>query len=395
MTENKHDENVNEGSSDYSLESLSGILLEDARDKLSKSSTMVVPREELPSLGSSIGMILPYINNLETPRGSAEPLYRIANSRPNDSLKAYKGGFAPYYQGGGKGSMTILTEAGSSATALNPAILMMTVALYSIESQLEDIAETQRQILSFLEVEKESEIEANVETLMNILQKYKNNWNNQKFLASYHKMVLDIQKESRGNIIGFQKKVNDIISSRQLLLASKNVNSTLKNLEKKFNYYKLSLYTFALSSFLEIMLSGNFNEEYVAGIRDEIRKMSMDYRDLFAKSSIKLETMSKAAIDTAILKGLGTAGSKVGSMAKSLPRPKLKKNESVAENKKSKKKEIKKIDKTDQRVKTFASLSNPGTGPITDRMDDIIEIYNHTDSIYFDKDNIYLAINSK
>ena len=51
--------------------------------------------------------------------------------------------------------------------------MMMAVALFSIEQQLGNIAEMEKQILSFLEIEKESEIEADVETLTSIIKKYK------------------------------------------------------------------------------------------------------------------------------------------------------------------------------------------------------------------------------
>jgi hypothetical protein len=35
-------------------------------------------------------------------------------------------------------------------------------------------------------------------------------------------------------------------------------------------------------------------------------------------------------------------------------------------------------------------MSNPGTGLFTSKMDEMIQIYNHTSSIYFDEKNIYL-----
>lgn len=38
----------------------------------------------------------------------------------------------------------------------------------------------------------------------------------------------------------------------------------------------------------------------------------------------------------------------------------------------------------------FASLGNPGTGILTEKMQDIIDIYNHTESICFDSERIYL-----
>ena len=50
--------------------------------------------------------------------------------------------------------------------------MMMAVALYSIEKDLKQIAETQQKILTFLEVENESQIEADVESLMGIVANY-------------------------------------------------------------------------------------------------------------------------------------------------------------------------------------------------------------------------------
>ena len=48
-----------------------------------------------------------------------------------------------------------------------------------------------------------------------------------------------------------------------------------------------------MSSLMEVMLGGNFNEEYVSGIKDEIRQMSEAYRDLFARCSVYLENLSR------------------------------------------------------------------------------------------------------
>ena len=78
--------------------------------------------------------------------------------------------------------------------------MMMAVALFSIESDLANIAEMSQQIISFLEMEKESEIEADVETIMGIATKYKQNWDNEHFVAGNHKLVLDIQRTARKNM---------------------------------------------------------------------------------------------------------------------------------------------------------------------------------------------------
>lgn len=67
----------------------------------------------------------------------------------------------------GKSKMAKLAEAGPlSATSqavvlIDPATMMMAVALYSIEKELGEIAKTQKQILSFMEFKDEADIEGN------------------------------------------------------------------------------------------------------------------------------------------------------------------------------------------------------------------------------------------
>ena len=43
-----------------------------------------------------------------------------------------------------------------------------------------------------------------------------------------------------------------------------------------------------------------------------------------------------------------------------------------------------------QFIKEFAEISNPQTGVFVDRLEDVIRIFNHTDQICFDRENIYL-----
>jgi hypothetical protein len=75
--------------------------------------------------------------------------------------------------------------------------MMMAVALFSIEQELGEIEDMQRQIISFLEIEKESEIEADVESLMSIIKKYKDNWDNERFVSGNHNQVLTYQNRTQ------------------------------------------------------------------------------------------------------------------------------------------------------------------------------------------------------
>lgn len=267
--------------------------------------------------------------------------------------------------------------------------MMMAVALFSIEQKLGEIEKMQKQIISFLEIEKESEIEADVETLSNIISKYKLNWDNEHFVASNHKLVLDIQRTARKNMNGYQKKVAEVLNSKKLVVVQNQVNSTRNDLQKKFKYYRLSLYTFSMASMMEIMLSGNFKEEYIDDVKEEIEKLSSVYRDLFAECSVYLEKISGASVKANVLKGMGTASKAVGKFMGSIP---LVKEGQVDEFLQDSGKHIKSTAKEIEMgaITTFAEISNPETRVFIDRMEEMIQIYNHTARICFDDKNIYL-----
>lgn len=256
--------------------------------------------------------------------------------------------------------------------------------------KLDEIELMQKQIISFLEIEKESEIEADVEMLTNITSKYKFNWDNEHFVASNHKLVLDIQRTACKNMNGYQKKVAEVLRSKKLLFGQKQVNTVLKDLQKKFKYYRLSLYTFSMASMMEIMLSGNFKEEYIIGIKEEIEKLSLTYRELFGQCSVYLEKMSDLSVESNVFKGIGTASKAVGKFMGSIPLIKdgivdeffQDSGDHIKEHVKSKEQNI---------ITSFGEINNPETRVFIEKMEEIIQIYNHTEKIYFDDKKIYLV----
>lgn len=90
--------------------------------------------------------------------------------RKNDSLKSLKGGmtFSPYVnKADGTSKMGILKEINpSNALQLDPATMMIALALSGIEKELGEIKEISKKILSFLEVSRESQIKADVDILI-------------------------------------------------------------------------------------------------------------------------------------------------------------------------------------------------------------------------------------
>lgn len=202
-------------------------LLFDARTNVAEQKSLSVPIAQLATLGMGVSSLLPALRTVtQTTTITTSGLYQLANAAVGDTLKVAKNGnfwgafktadgASKFAQLHSAGPLTVTTQ---TVAAINPATMMMAVALFSVEQKLGEIEKMQKQIISFLEIEKESEIEADVETLSNIIVKYKLNWDNEYFVASNHKLVLDIQRTARKNMNGYQKKVTELVNTKKLVI---------------------------------------------------------------------------------------------------------------------------------------------------------------------------------
>ena len=380
------------------LAAVTETTLSDLHTELANKSVMSMPIAQLATLGAGVSSLLPALRTVaQTTTFNVDGLYKLANAGVGDALKVAKNGnfWGAFKTAEGASKLAQLQEAGpltatnTSVTAINPATMMMAVALFSIEQQLGNIAEMEKQILSFLEIEKESKIEADVRTLSGIITNYKHNWDNSLFVASNHKMVLDIQRSARATMLSYQAIVSDEIKSKQLIVAQKKVNTTLEDFLKKFKYYRLSLFTYSMASLIEVMLSGNFKEEYIEGIGAELKKLSYDYRMLFSDCSVYLEKLAGVAFDKNVVKGIGAAGKALGKAIGNIPVIKNGPVDEFLQDKGAKLQKNAESMETDA-VRSFAALGDPGTQVFISRLDDMVRIYNHTAEICFDEKQIYL-----
>ncbi len=383
------------------LISITDDVLLDVRADISQSKSLSMPIAQLSTLGAGVASLLPAFRTVaQTSTVAGEGLYLWVNKVDGDVLKTAKDGFkwGASKSTEGKSKMIKLQEVGNVSSTntiampMDPATIMMAVALFSIEQQLGNIAEMQKKILSFLQIEKESEIEADIEILSNIIEKYKHNWDNEQYITSNHKMVIDIQRTARKNMVSYQKKVRDVIKEKKLLVLQNRVKTTLDELMKDFQYYRLSLFTFSMSSLIEIMLSGNFKEENILSIKEEIQKLAFTYRDVYGECSTYLESMEKSSVESNLLKGASVTSKAVGKFIGSIPKIKDGQIDEHLQEAGEYVSDKAKAIETDSIV-AFAEMSNPGTNLFTEKMDDLIFVYNQTTDICFDNNNIYLIAN--
>lgn len=353
-----------------------------------ESAGMRMPIAQLGALGAGVASMLPVFRTItQTTTIPVEGLYRVANAGAGDVLKLARNGNAwgaLKTAAGGSKMAQLQAVSGIEATStavsvINPATVMMAVALFSLEQKLGKIEETEQKILSFLNTEKEAEIEADAETLLGMLSQYKFNWDNEMFVQSNHQMTLQIQRTARKNMDSYQKAVSGILG-KKVFPAQSKVNSTMKELQGKFRYYRLSLYTFSMASLLEILLSGNFEEESIRESQRKIEKMSLQYRELYSGCSVFLEKMGKLSLEAHILCGVGSTSDAVGKWIGSIP---VVKEGLVDEYLQSKGARIKDHagEMRTEAMEEFSELRDPQTHVFLEKMDDMIRIYNHTSAI--------------
>lgn len=379
---------------------ISDGLLFDAKANLENRRTISIPLAELSTLGAGVASLIPAFRTVTTTtKIDMQGLFRVANAVPGDVLKMAKNqnywgalktvdGTSKMAQFAQVDSVTASTQA---VSAINPATMMMAFALFSIEQKLGDIEGMQKQILQNMAFEKEANVEGDVEQLMSIISKYKDNWDNDQFIYSNHKMVNDIQRTARSHMSSYQKEVSAILDNKKPVVIQAQVKTKLVDLLKKFKYYRLSLYTFAMSSMLEIMLGGNFSESYISKVKKEIEDYASTYRATFEKCSVYLEKMSDSSIETSLLKGVGSVSKITGKIIGSIPiveRGPV--DEFLLDSGNKIQKNAQGIEQSV--VKSFAAISNPGTGIFTEKMEDMIQIYNPTSELCFDDKNIYLVV---
>lgn len=241
----------------HDLEEMTEEMLLNARTEIANTKTFSMPIAELALLGTGVASLIPALRTVtQTTTFNTQGVYQLANAGVGDALKIARNGnfWGALKTADGASKLAQLQAAeplSTTSTAvmpIDPATMMMAVALFTIEQQLKGIEEMQKQILSFLEIEKESEIEADVEILSKMITIYKYNWNNEHFVSSNHKMVLDIQRTARKNMLSYKKKVVELLDFPKRIVAQAKVKSTLSDLQKKFKYYRLSLYTFSIMS---------------------------------------------------------------------------------------------------------------------------------------------------
>lgn len=273
----------------------------------------------------------------------------------------------------------------------NPATIMIAISLSEIEKEIIEIKSICNNILSFLENDKESEIEADVKTLIRVITEYKYNWQDEQYINNNHKLVMDIKRTGMKNINFYQKQIYENMKKKNIFMTNKTINYNQNELEKNFSYYRLSLYVYSFATFLEIMLLENFQKEYLLSKREEIETLSNEYINNYQEALKYVKKEANKSIQGNLLSGICSAGKAIGDLSEKIQVIKNKKIDTWFNKNSDNIKNISQNMKNNFSLK-FEEMNNPNTKIFIDKIKFINDIYNNVKNIYFDNKKLYLEI---
>lgn len=273
----------------------------------------------------------------------------------------------------------------------NPTVLFMAMTLMSIDKKLDKIQETQKDILRFLELDKESKIRGDLNTLTEILNNYKYNWDNGLYKKSRLDLVQHIKRSASGNIDFYQNKINAGLEKKKSIHGNKDVKSLLAEIEKLFKNYQLSLYIYAFSYFLEVMLMENFDNQYLDNVASEIEKQAIDYRTLYSECYEHIDEYTKSTIEARLLKSASTVGKLTGETVAKIP---IISKTQIDESLIAAGEFLNKVgdEKSEKTMERYIGNRDSGVEVFIDNINTVNKLHNKPLEMLFDSENMYLEL---
>ena len=376
------------------------------REKVKLSLFDSIPFADLSILGASFVPVMDSLQKIGsqligTGAQQTETLYRATLPEGAASMFKVKGGSE--FIGAARGSNGLgqtrftpvevsnnsINGSVSQAPKLNPYMLVIAAALMSVNMKLNDIKQFQNRIMEFLEQKEQAKLEGNLSYLADILNNYKLNWNNERYISTNHIKVSDIKQEAEQSINLFKKQVEVFLEDETAFHSTKKTNNTLNNLLGQMTDYRLSIYLYGFSSYVEILFLSNFESAYLQNIADKISNYSLEYRVIFTELYAAFEKYANTSLRSiasrgvsGITKGLGIAADKI---------PKVKETQ-LGEKLRDKAESIKdwNINNNTQIARNLVSQQKADVSMFIDSIKKIDYFYNQPLNILISKDTLYI-----
>lgn len=287
------------------------------KDTYLSSPLAKIPFTEIAALGGSFAGV---VESMASP--AAEGLYRCVFPKGVTGTLAMakdgSGALGTIMNDGIVGQARWIPVERSIAPACLKATLVA-VAVLAVVKQIQDIKDGQKEIVGILERDKKSQLLADYDLLASYMDDYKYYWENDASLVVNLNQVKNIKRNAMKDIRSYTEQIEGMISAKKNLLKMQTASQKIGQILDRFVHYKLALHVFALSEYMEVMLSKNFQAEYLSKIAEEIREYALQFRNLYTASYDKIEVLKKDAITAQAANRLADMSRSVGNLIGKIP----------------------------------------------------------------------------
>ena len=195
----------------------------------------------------------------------------------------------------------------ATSVPYDPTALFMAAALMEINQKLDAIQETQQQMFDYLKSKDKGKLQANLEQLAEVMQSYRFYCNDEGQMRSQRNLVVGIRKEAKEAIRHHQLVVIGLLKRAGVIHIDKEVRDKAGSVRSELEQYRVSVYLYAFSTFLDVMLHGNFEEDYLQSLVEKIEDESIGYRQLYTQAYDLIEADADSSVRAVALGGLSGA----------------------------------------------------------------------------------------
>lgn len=202
---------------------------------------------------------------------------------------------------------TGLSQAEFIQMPFDPMMFVFPLSLSRIEAQLQEILNLQKQIMNYLLEQERAKQRSNLIMLVEIQSELKHHWHNPSYRQNKHILVQEIKREANQGILYHRNEIKKVLQKKPLFIRNKEIEQHIQTLSSDFKEYQLNTYLYGFSSYLELVLLGDFQKEYVAKVKNKLSEYSFAYRQLYTESYNYLEKLSQKSLEMTLTSGLKAA----------------------------------------------------------------------------------------
>jgi len=202
---------------------------------------------------------------------------------------------------------------------VDPMQIFIAAALMEINAKLDDIQETQKEMFEYIKNKDRSELRGNLETLADIINNYRFNWNNNQYKSNKHILVQTIRNDAEKAIIQHRAEIRGKLAKKGIVYLHKDVASKVSAVKSELDEYRLAVYLYSFSSFIEVMLLENFDQIFLQNVSRTIDRYSLEYRELYTEAYNLIEAEEDGSVQAFALGGLSRAAKMLGEAIEKSP----------------------------------------------------------------------------